>query len=337
MDFILAPADPERQRALPETPAAGPQCGACAWRRNGTYARDLVVLGRLQVQRWQCKACLGSASPLPPGVTALQRPQAFRELVTSLYVHSVSLRGLVRILDLLGCGVGAATLWRDVQAVAPGRRPDPQAVLPAWLEVDETWLSIGGEKRPVAVVLGPKGERLDLRLSGPGFDWGGWFTDLAQRGARVLTTDDAPVYGPALDASGLDRQQCAVHMQRTVGRHIRDLDEEALTHLDRVLLPILRRLARERPPAAGPVLLGLWQAVAQGRVRLHPEVCQRLWHLVVRWNDLVRSQDHPKVSATTNRLEGWFGRLKPRARLTRGLKTEAGARNFVGLMARSMA
>ncbi len=115
MDFILAPADPERQRALPETPAACPQCGACAWRRNGTYVRDLVVLGRLQVQRWQCKACLGSASPLPPGVTALQRPQAFRELVTSLYVHSVRFRGLVRIMDLLGRGVG------------PAQRPHPMA------------------------------------------------------------------------------------------------------------------------------------------------------------------------------------------------------------------
>ena len=79
-------------------------------------------------------------------------------------------------------------------------------------------------------------------------------------------------------------------MQRTVGRHIRGLDEDTLTHLDRVLLPILQRLARERPVAAGPIL-----------------------------------------------LEGWFGRFKPRARLTRGLKTEAGARHFVGLMARGMA
>ena len=69
-------------------------------------------------------------------------------------------------------------------------------------------------------------------------------------------------------------------------------------------------------------------------MRLHPEVCPRLWHLVARWNDLVHN---PKVSATINRLEGWFGRFKPRARLARGLKTEAGARHFVGLMARGMA
>ena len=193
MDFILAPADPERQRALPETPAACPHCGARAWRRNGTYARHLVVLGRLQVQRWQCKVCHGSASPLPPDVTSRQRPQTFRELVADLYVHSAGFRGLSRILARLGCGVGAATLWRDVQAVAPGRLLDPQAALPAWVEVDETWLSIGGEKRPVAVVLGPQGEQLDLRLSGPGFDGGGWFTDLAERGVQGVTTDDDPV------------------------------------------------------------------------------------------------------------------------------------------------
>ena len=184
MDFIPMPADPERQRALPADPGPCPHCGACAWRRNGTYPRHLVVLGRLSVQRWQCKACGGSASPLPPDAASRQRPRTFRELVADLYVSAVSLRGLSRILALLGCGVGAATLWRDVQAVAPDRAPGPEAALPdpqtqrkSWVEVDETWLSIGGEKRPVAVVLGPKGERLDLRPAGPGFDWGDWFTD----------------------------------------------------------------------------------------------------------------------------------------------------------------
>ena len=336
MDFILAPADPERQRALPDDPGACPHCGACAWRRNGTYPRHLVVLGRLCIQRWQCKTCLGSASPLPPDMTARQRPQTFRELVADLYVHCVSLRGLSRLLALLGCGVGAATLWRDVQAVASGLAPDPQAKLPLWVEVEGPGCPSGACKRPVAMVLGPKGERLDLRLSGPGFDWVDWFTDLAARKVQGVTTDD-PVYGPALEASGLDRQQCAVHMQRTVGRHIRGIDEDDLTHLDRVLLPILQRLARERPPEAGPVLLALWEAVMQGRVRLRPEGRKLLWHLVERWHELVRSQENPTVPATTNRLEGWFGRFKPRARLTRGLKTEAGALNFVRLMARSMA
>ena len=106
MDFIPAPADPERQRALPDAPGACPRCGARAWRRNGTYPRHLVVLGRLRIQRWQCKACRGSASPLPPGVTSRQRPQTLRELMVDLYVHCTGLRGLSRLLALLGCGLG---------------------------------------------------------------------------------------------------------------------------------------------------------------------------------------------------------------------------------------
>ena len=41
-----------------------------------------------------------------------------------------------------------------------------------------------------------------------------------------------------------------------MGRHLRRIDD--LTHLDRVLLPILQRLARERPSEAESVLLNLW-------------------------------------------------------------------------------
>ncbi len=72
-------------------------------------------------------------------------------------------------------------------------------------------------------------------------------------------------------------------------------------------------------------------------MRLHPEVRKLLWHLVERWHELVRSQGHSKVPASTNRLEGWFGCFKPRTRLTRGLKTEAGTLNFACLMAHGMA
>ena len=63
------PADPERQRALPDDPGVCPHCGDCAWRRNGTHPRHLPALGRLSGQR----------------------PRTFRELVVDLYVYSVSL------------------------------------------------------------------------------------------------------------------------------------------------------------------------------------------------------------------------------------------------------
>ena len=161
-------------------------------------------------------------------------------------MYSVSLRGLSRVLALLGCGVDVATLWRDLQAVAAGREPDLEA---------------------------------------------------------------------ALKETGLDRQQCTVHMQYSAGRHLRRIDD--LTYLDRVLLPIRQRWAFPVLPEAEPVLLNLWQAVAQGRVRLKMLVRSLLFHLVECWPD----SDMP---TSTNRLEGWFGRFKPRARLARGLKTETG-------------
>ncbi len=117
---------------------------------------------------------------------------------------------------------------------------------------------------------------------------------------------------------------------------MRCIDDD-LTHLDRALIPILQRLVRERPPEAGPILLGLWESVAQGRVRLRDPVCNLLFHLVENWANLVRCARDPDVSAPPNRIEDWFGRFKPRAWLARGLKTEAGAFNFVHLMAESMA
>ena len=112
------------------------------------------------------------------------------------------------------------------------------------------------------------------------------------------------VYGPALRASGLDRQQCTLHMQCIVGWHPPGNDGEALTYLDRVLLPNPQHLARERPPDAGSVLLALWEAVMQGCVRLQPEVRKLLGHLGVRLHELVCSQRNSKESASTNRLEG---------------------------------
>ena len=145
----------------------------------------------------------------------------------------------------------------------------------------------------MAVVPEPKGARLALCLRGPGLDGGNWFTRRKKRSSRRLMTDDDPVYGPA----GRRRQPCAVPRPRTVGRPSRSLDKDALTYRDRVLLPIRRLRARPRPPVAGRALLTLRTAVMQGRVRRSPKVRDRLWHLVERGHDRVRSPGHPKGPA----------------------------------------
>ncbi len=47
------------------------------------------------------------------------------------------------------------------------------------------------------------------------------------------------LHDPALEDTGLERQPCIVHMQRTVARHCRGMDPETSTHQDRAVLPIL--------------------------------------------------------------------------------------------------
>ena len=79
-------------------------------------------------------------------------------------------------------------------------------------------------------------------------------------------------------------------MQRTVGRHLRRIDDDDPAHLDRALLPILQRLVRER---------------------LRDPVRNLLFHLVENRADLVRSARDPDVPAPPNRIEGWFERSGP--------------------------
>ena len=105
-----------------------------------------------------------------------------------------------------------------------------------------------------------------------------------------------------------------MHVQRTVARHLRRIDPDALTHLDRVVLLVLA-----------------------GRVRLPHPVRELLRYLLERWHNLMRSPRGPDIPASAHRLEGWFGRFKPRVWLARGPKAEAGALNFVALMAHAMA
>lgn len=71
-----------------------------------------------------------------------------------LHSWSAVLPGTVQETDPVG-------LWRDVQAVFPVLVPGPQVALPSWLAMDKTWLSIGGGRRPLAVVLGPKGKAVE--------------------------------------------------------------------------------------------------------------------------------------------------------------------------------
>ena len=164
--------------------------------------------------------------------------------------------------------------------------------------VDETWLKVRGKSRPVGMVLDVGGRLLGIELTGEGFDYVSWFENLADElGVGVVVTDDARAYDEGVEQSGLSRQQCMVHLRRGLSRAKSKLSEQILERYGR-LLEELRLLA----------------------VRL-----------LNRWRQMTLYQRSEGVPDSTNWVEGRFGRIKPRYRMTRGLKTDSGAVNFMSV------
>ena len=299
MSFTVVPEDAARQLADPGPPEACPHCGQRVFWRNGSYERRLLLLGPCRVQRWRCQSCGRTHSRLPEGVTGPQRTRPWQAILMRLYVLGVSLRATCASLELLGCFVSPASLWRDVQRLQAEAPWDTTAKLPGVVLVDETWLPLAGHKQPVAVVLDREGRPRDLRRTGPDFDWTAYFQELEVRGVHTLVTDDDPAFHKALKGCGLNRQLCVVHMRRTVRRRLQRMrtgkDRILLTPEDAAVLQGVVRLVRELPLWGGRLLLVCCEWAHQGVVRLSPPVLALVEHVMDRWNDLVRCVRDPAI------------------------------------------
>ena len=341
MSFTVVPEEAARQLADPGPPEACPHCGRRAFWRNGSYERHLLLLGPCRVPRWRCQSGGRTHARPPEGVTRQPRTRSWQATLMRLYVLGVSLRATCASLELLGCFVSPASLWRDVQRLQAEAPWDSAAKLPGVVLLDETWLPLEGRPQPVAVVLDSEGRPRDLRRTGPDFDWTAYFRELEARGVHTLVTDDDPAFHKALKGCGLDRQLCVVHMRRTVRRRLQRMrkgkDKILPTPEDAAVLRGVVRLVRELPLWGGQLLLVCCEWAHQGVLRLSPPVLALVEHVMDRWNDLVRCVRDPTIPSSTNRLEGWFGRFKPRARLARGLKTPHGAQAFLHLLAGNLA
>ena len=126
MSFTVVPEEPARQLADPGPPEACPHCGRRAFWRNGCYERHRLLPGPCRVPRWRCQSCGRTHSRPPEGVTRQQLTRPWQETLMRLYVLGVvSLRATAASLEVPGCFVSPASLWRDVQrlqAEPPGTR-----------------------------------------------------------------------------------------------------------------------------------------------------------------------------------------------------------------------
>ena len=229
MATIIQLRDPPFTDACPP-PDRCASCGGGAWHGHGTVPRTVTDLHGdrvVAVRRYRCPSCGRTVSVAPAGVDAKGRTRRLRAHPVLLYCLGLSHRGVEAALAPLGVQVDHVRVWRDLQergARMQARGP----VGPVRVAMrGETWIPIGGGKRPVAVVTDAgDGTLLQLEVSdGDDFDWQAWLKPLTDWGVEVVVTDDDSAYGSPLEAHGLDRQPCLVHRRRTFARRLRKLPE----------------------------------------------------------------------------------------------------------------
>ncbi len=251
------------------------------------------------------------------GVVALRlqnnkgRTRRLRAYLVLLYCLGLSHRGVEQALAPLGVHVDHLSVWRDLQELGARMQARGPGGPVRVAMLDETWIPIGGEKRPVAVVTdAADGTLLQLAVSDGAFDWQAWLAPLAGWGVEVVVTDDDSSYGGPLEAHGLDRQQCLVHMRRTFTRRLRKLPEE-VRECYAPRLKRLRTLLRELPAEGAAILMGWLEEAVAPAAPAPKEWRSLVQHFLERWNQMRIHGRASDVPATTNRLEGRFGRLKP--------------------------
>ena len=191
-----------RDQPLTDACPAPDRCGGCgggAWHGHGTVPRTVTDLHgdrTVCVRRYRCQACGHTVSVAPEGVDAKGRTQRLRAYLVLLYCLGLSHRGVEAALAPLGVHVDHVSVWRDLQELgarmqARGPVGPVRVAMPG-----ETWIPIGGQKRPVAVVTDAgDGAILQLEVSDGDFDWQAWLKPLAGWGVEVVVTDDDSAYG----------------------------------------------------------------------------------------------------------------------------------------------
>ena len=315
----------------PVRPGRCPSCGCEGWHKWGRAKLRKIVdltVSEIATQRYRCKSC-GKTVTSKTSREWGEPDEATRSWLCSAFCTDLGLshRGIETALSLFGYSVDHVSSWRDIQRLGKAVRRQLPKGSARVVGVDETWVKVRGKSRPVGVVLDLGGRVLNIELTGRGFDYRGWFKSLADElGVEVVVTDDSTDYSVCVEETGLSRQQCLVHMKRTLSRAKRRL-EWSIRDRYGGLLDQITRIVRELPPDGADRLLR-WSS-DRG---LPPELRWLVVHLLERWRQMTLHQQQPSVPSSTNWLEGRFGRIKPRYRTTRGLKTDSGAANFMAVV-----
>lgn len=255
------------------------------------------------------------------------RSHSFSALISVLRALGLSHRSTEKVARLFGYRVSYTSSWRDARKLGGMARRRLPAGSARVVGVDETWMKVRGKARPVGVALDLGGKMLGVELTGADFDYVGWFKRLSEElGAEVVVTDDARACDEGVEQSGVGRQQCLARLRRGLSRAKSKLSEQ-LRERYGWLLKEMRQLLRELPYDGAERLLR-WARDKELPQELRPLAAR----LLNRWRQMALFMRVAGAPESTNWVEGKFGRIKPRYRMTRSLKPDAGALSFMSVV-----
>ena len=324
---------PDVQRQTKTRPAHCPHCQGETFQRWGGSRKRIKdpQLRSVVVYRYRCNHCRRTFRAYPAGVGPAQQSARMKQLAVICWALGLSHRGVEKILSAFRIDLGRMSSWRDVQAAGEQLRGQQKWKPARVVGIDGAWLRGQGilvavdlgDGQPLAIgALDEKDATSVLR----------WLRGLKQRhGIGAIVTDDLALYRGVAEQLELGHQVCQFHVRRWVGKACRDMEQRLPEDWHWVIARV-KTILKDLVPEGDKQLLDLYKQIPaqlkQGQARA---VLDELRHLLIRlsenWERYTTFFHDPGIPWTNNRSEQAIGRLKMRAKTTRGYKTKSGMLN----------
>ena len=300
------------------------------WGKEKRKIKDTQVR-TVEVYRYRCTSCKRTFRHYPDGVSRTQQSQRLKKLAVICWSFGLSYRGMEAILSAFGVRLSRMSGWRDVQAEGEQLRQTAKWKPARVVGIDGAWLNRKGIM--VAVDMGT-GQPLAIGAIDEQ-DMAAverWLKALKQQhGIGAIVTDDLAMYRGVTERLELGHQVCQFHVRRWVGRTCRELSKELPADW-LWMIEEIKLIMEELPPDGSQRLLEMYKALP-GNLKRNQErtPLDRLPHLLIRlsesWERYTTFFHDPGIPWTNNRTEQAIGKMKVRAKSTRGYKSKAGMLN----------
>lgn len=329
-----------------ERPTACRYCGHSILQKWGTVAKPVrdPQVHQVLVARYRCCRCQRTFRHYPQGVERADQSVRLQQLAAIGWSLGLSTRGVSGFLGAFCIRLAHMTVWRDVQQRAQPLKECCPGHPVRVLGLDGVYGRMHGQAQAmtVAVDLG-NGQPLALVQIDEHDPQHiiEWLAPLKEEwGIEVIVSDDLKAYRQVAEQLDVQHQICHFHLQRWVGRTLKDLAGSLGAEWQSVVEQI-RQVVKTLPTTGRATLFDLYTRLpAESRARrVSANPLYRLRQLVLRlsehWEQYCLYQQRADVPRTNNRTEQAIGHWRTRSRSVRGFKSWAGLHSAFVLCAES--